>query len=68
MTTRRRFLENATRLLLLGGLCAGVAHMAARKGTPKEPACGGKKRDCRDCPALSYCTLPEALRAKESES
>jgi hypothetical protein len=68
MMTRWQFLKSMTRLLLLGGLFAGVAHLASRKGTPKNHACVMQNRVCRNCPALQRCSHPDAVAVKETES
>ena len=67
MMTRWQFLKSVSRLLLLGGLFAGVGHLVSRKGTPKNHACAMQNRVCRNCPALQNCTHPDAIVCKESD-
>ncbi len=68
MSSRREFLKNMGRIMLLSGLTAGVAGLATRKGasSPKDDTC---RRDgvCRNCPLLKGCGHPTALSFKEAK-
>lgn len=62
-SSRRDFLRGVLRILLLGGLGAGIAALIAR---PCETCVNAGI--CRGCAAFDDCGLPQALSAKQAKA
>ncbi len=54
---RRNFLNSIVRFVLLGGLAAGIFHMAKGKASVKKRSetCSERNCQCRYCPMFHQC-------------
>jgi hypothetical protein len=63
---RRQFLRDGLRYIILGGLTAVSAKLAARRAARPAGQVCISAGICRGCAAFDDCGLPQALSAKEA--